>query len=204
MQAYLMNFGANTRVVNDSNNMPLSIGVGELKECDIHDVHYHMIKRGVAKETLLVVPKEVKKTERLVAIMDLLKVIETDSLDTVTKAFHEIVPADETGTLVARPTRGQMRMALMHHARREVAAVLRLQSQVFIREEQTPNTPKQPPEPRKDNADGALETMVPDVKKHKGPEPIKKKAAATSSKGKSKSSKPPKAAPKTARKRERL
>lgn len=196
MQAYLMNFGANTRVVNDSKNMPISIGIGELKECDIHDVHFHMIRRGVAKETLLVVPKELKRTERLIAIMDLIRVIETDPQDVVTKMFHEIVPADETGNLIARPTRGQMRAALMHHARIEVAAVLRLQSKVFIREEQTPNTP-----PRVDEPDAALNADLgrktgEEPKRQKGPAPIKKKAS-----GKSKPKAP---AAKTARKRERL
>lgn len=197
MQAYLMNFGANTRVVNDSKNMPISIGIGELKECDIHDVHFHMIRRGVAKETLLVVPKELKRTERLNAIMDLIKVIETDPQETVTQMFHEIVPANETGNLVTRPTRGQMRAALMHHARIEVAAVLRLQSKVFIREEQTSNTP---PQPRTDQPDEALDIDLGrhdnKPKRQEGPKPITKKAS-----GKSKPKAP---AAKTARKRERL
>lgn len=205
MQATLMNFGANTRVVNDSSNMPVSIGIGELKECDIHDVHFAMIRRGVGTETLLAVPKDAKRSERLIAIMDILKVIETDPLEEIIQKFHEIVPADETGSFVARPTRGQMRAALMHHARREVATALRLQSKVFIREEQTPNTPPQNPQPKVDKPDGALNADLgrvtgeePKPKRQAGPTPIKKKAAAS---GKSK---PAKQAAKTARKRERL
>lgn len=197
MQAYLMNFGANTRVVNDSSNMPVSIGIGELKECDIHDVHFAIIRRSVGTETLLAVPKEVKRSERLILIMDILKVIESEAIDVLTAKFHEIVPADETGKLVARPTRQQMRAALMHHARIEVATALRLQSKVFIREEHTPNTPPRPLPPRVDKPDGALNS---DLGRKTGEEAKTKKAAPAN-----KSRRPTtKQAAKTGRQRERL
>jgi hypothetical protein len=134
MQAFLLNFGDNTRVVSDSKNVAVSIGIGELKECDIHDVHYHMIRRAVAKETLLVVPKEVKRTERLNAIMTLMRELMTEPYEDVL-AKYNLLGDDDPEHVKIRPTREQMRHQLKDIARQEVATALRLQSKVNIREE---------------------------------------------------------------------
>ena len=150
MQAYLLNFGANTRVVNDSNNVAHSIGIGELKECDIHDVHFHMIRRAVATETLLVVPKDVKKTEQLNAIMGLMKKLQVDAYDDVLMEYNLLGGnGDDNDEPRVRPTRDQMMLVLRDMARKEVAAALRLQSKVTIREQGDEVTrrevPREPP-----------------------------------------------------------
>lgn len=134
MQAFLLNFGDNTRVVCDSKNVNVAIGIGELKECDIHDVHFHMIRRAVARETLLVVPKEVRRTERLDAIMTLMRELMTEPYDDIL-AKYNLLGDEDPEHIKIRPTRDQMRHQLKDIARQEVAAALRLQSKVNIREE---------------------------------------------------------------------
>lgn len=135
MQAQLLNFGDNTRVVNNIRNEAVSIGIGQIVECDIHDVHFHMIRRAIATETLMVVPKEVRPTAKLNAITALLRSIETEPYDDLLLAFNKALPAPGLEEGLYRPTRDQIRLALREAARIEVAAVLRLQSQVTIREE---------------------------------------------------------------------
>jgi hypothetical protein len=133
MQVTLMNFGANTRVVNDSNNTAVSIGIGQIVETDVHDVHFHMIRRCVATETLLVVPKDVKQSDRLRSIMELLRGIETEPYDELLTQYFKVIPQGEDINI--RPHRTEMRLQLLDHARREVAVALQLQSKVNIREE---------------------------------------------------------------------
>lgn len=135
MQAQLLNFGDNTRVVNDIHNVAISIGIGQIVECDIHDVHFHMIRRAIATETLMVVPKEVRPSAKLNAITELLRAIETEPYDELLVAFNKALPPPGLEEGLYRPTRDQIRMALREAARIEVAAVLRLQSRVTIREE---------------------------------------------------------------------
>lgn len=144
MQAYLMNFGDNTRVVNDSHNAAVSIGIGELKECDIHDVHFHMIRRAVATETLLIVPKEVRQSERLSAIMSLMRELHTESYDDVLAKYNLLGVEHDDEAPKIRPTRDQMRLMLRDLARQEVAAALRLQSKVVIHEQGDPVTRNRP------------------------------------------------------------
>lgn len=165
MQATLINFGDNTRVVNDSTNTAVSIGIGELKECDIHDVHFHMIRRAIATETLLVVPKDVRKTERLNAIMQLMRELMTESYDDVLTKYNMLGSDTEDGEAPRiRPTRDQMRKQLRDVARQEVAVALRLQSKVNIREQGDEVTRKVVP---------PAETQTPDVVEPKAPEPHK-------------------------------
>jgi hypothetical protein len=179
MQAYIMNFGDNTRVVNDSSNTAFSIGIGELKECDIHDVHYHMIRRGIATETLLVVPKEIRKTERLEAIMALLKGIAEDPYEEVLQRYNEIVETPENVTL--RPTRDHMRLTLRGVARTEVAKALQMQSKVVIHEQGDAVTrqeiPKQPPPEKIESPDRKDKAPREPAKKAKSAKPSKKPVA---------------------------
>lgn len=148
MQAYLLNFGANTRVVNDSSNMAVSIGIGELKECDIHDVHFHMIRRAVATETLLVVPKDVKKTEQLSAIMGLMAKLQTEAYDEVLAEYNLLGGnGEDNEDPKVRPSRDQMMLMLRDMARKEVATALRLQSKVIIREQGDDVTRRPVPRP---------------------------------------------------------
>lgn len=135
MQVHLLNFGDNTRVVNDMNNAAVSVGIGEVKECDIHDVHFHMIRRAIASETLLVVPKDVRKNERLTAIMSLMQELHTEPYDDVLAKYNVLEVAGEDEAPKIRPTRDQMRLTLRDLARQEVAIALKLQSKVNIREE---------------------------------------------------------------------
>lgn len=189
MQATLMNFGANTRVINDMNNAAVSIGIGQIVETDIHDVHFHMIRRAIATETLLVVPKEVKQTPRLQTIMQLLRGIEAEPYDELLTLYLTVVPQGETLNL--RPTRIEMRFQLLDHARREVAIALQLQSKVNIREEgddttrnrDTPKKVETPPpgEPKKIESPDA---------KDKAPRKASARKPAKKPKTASKSSKP--------------
>lgn len=200
MQAFLMNFGDNTRVVNDSSNTAVSIGIGELKECDIHDVHFHMIRRAIASETLLVVPKEVKKTERLGAIMNLMRELMTESYEDVLAKYNMLETTEDGEAPRLRPTRDQMRLTLRDMARAEVAVALRLQSKVVIHEQGDEVTRRVvPPE----------ETQRPDVVEPKKPEPHKGPVPRDTTKPKKASAKktPATKAKKqvaSARKRERL
>lgn len=179
MQAYLMNFGDNTRVVNDMTNAAVSIGIGQIVECDIHDVHFHMIRRAVASETLMVVPKEVRMTAKLSGIMELLRGIDTEPYDELLAAFFKVLPPPNLEAGAYRPQRDMIRLALRDAARVEVAVALRLQSQVTIREQ----------------GDAVTRKDVPPPAQVKEPEPAKKPV---------KRSKPIKPVPATKVKRERL
>lgn len=192
MQAYLLNFGDNSRVVNDMTNTAVLIGIGQVVECNIHDVHFHMIRRAIASETLMVVPKEVRTTPKLEAIMALLRGIETEPYDELLTAFNAALPPPGLEEGLYRPTRDQIRAALLGAARHEVAAVLRLQSKVTIHEQGDATTRKEVPPPTPAPAD-----KPPEVKRQEGPKPITKKASA-------KRSKPAKEISKPKVKRERL
>lgn len=204
MQAFIINFGDNTRVVNDSTNVPMSIGIGELKECDIHDVHYHMIRRAIATETLLVVPKDVRRTERLNAIMSLMREIQTEPYDDVLAKYNMLdhdEHSDEPTKI--RPTRDQMRQLLRDEARREVATALRLQSRVIIHEQGDEVTrkivPPQEPPVVKDPAHPDRDPKAPPPRDTKKPQPNVKQAM-----GSKKAARTSKKAVPKARKRERL
>lgn len=193
MQVSLMNFGGNTRVVNDMNNAAVSIGIGKIVECDIHDVHFHMIRRAVASETLMVVPKEVRMTPKLVAIMDLLRGLDSEPYDELLAAFFKALPPPGVEEGQFRPTRDQIRLALLLASRREVAAALKLQSRVTIHEQGDEVTRKEPEQPTKQPE------KAPEVKE---PTPPPKPKRARSSAPKRQT--PDKAVPKTKVKRERL
>jgi len=194
MQAYLLNFGDNTRVVNDSSNTAVSIGIGELKECDIHDVHFHMIRRAIATETLLVVPKDVKKTERLNTIMSLMRELMTEPYEAVLEKYNMLGGSDEDGEAPRiRPTRDQMRLQLRDLARQEVAAALRLQSKVNIREQGDERT-RQPVQKEP-------ETIIAPEAKEPPPKPVTPKKVKAKAKPAAKSAKKPVT---STRKRERL
>lgn len=202
MQAFLLNFGDNTRVVCDSKNVAVAIGIGELKEFDIHDVHFHMIRRGVAKETLLVVPKEVRRTERLDAVMTLMRELMTEPYDDVLAKYNLLGDEDPEHVKI-RPTRDQMRHQLKDIARQEVAIALRLQSKVNIREEgdevtRKPATPPtEQPEVIKVPEQPPPQVIESPDRIDKAPRvPVKKAKKATSSK--------PKKTAKAPLKRERL
>jgi hypothetical protein len=145
MQAQLLNFGDNTRVVSNINNEAVSIGIGQIVECDIHDVHFHMIRRAIATETLMVVPKEVRPSPKLNAITALLRGIETEPYDELLVAFNKALPGPGLEEGLYRPTRDQIRLALREAARIEVAAVLHLQSKVTIHEQGDPVTRQEVP-----------------------------------------------------------
>lgn len=205
MQAFLLNFGDNTRVVNDSHNAAVSIGIGEMKECDIHDVHYHMIRRGVASETLLVVPKDVKRSEKLNAIMTLMTELNTEAYDDVLAKYNLLDPHEDDEAPKIRPTRDQIRHHLRDMARQEVAAALKLQSKVTIHEQgdevtRKPAAPDMQPPARNDGP-----TPTPDPKTIISPDA--RPTAKPEKKAKAVSSKKPKKAPKSSapkRHRERL
>jgi hypothetical protein len=186
MQAQLLNFGDNTRVVNDIHNVAISIGIGQIVECDIHDVHFHMIRRAIATETLMVVPKEVRPSAKLNAITELLRAIETEPYDELLVAFNKALPPPGLEEGLYRPTRDQIRMALREAARIEVAAVLRLQSRVTIREEGDKVTRQEvPPAPTPAKVEPPKDTP-PKVKRTKAnekePEAKPKKIARETSK----------------------
>lgn len=199
MQAYLLNFGDNTRVVNDTSNSAVSIGIGELKECDIHDVHFHMIRRGVANETLLVVPKDVRRTERLDAIMALMRELMTEAYDDVLAKYNMLGDADDDAPRI-RPTRDQMRHHLRDLARQEVATALKLQSKVNIREQgdavtrQPVQAPAPVPDTIKTEIPGLIAPTKGDDKPAQRSKPAKKAKRAAKSQP----------VPKTKRVRERL
>jgi hypothetical protein len=147
MQATLLNFGDNTRVVCDSGNKPIAISIGEVIDCDIHDAHFHMIKRAVKTDTLMVVPKETRISEKLQGIIDVLKMASVEPYEVLLQRFNEVVPYDEERSL--RPTRGAMLAALRDIASYEVAKALHMTSKVVIREEgdEVTRQPVQAPAP---------------------------------------------------------
>lgn len=135
MQAFLMNFGDNSRVVNDAANAAVMIGIGKIVECDIHEVHFQMIRRAVGTETLMAVPRETRITPRLRTIMDILIGIDTQPYDELLQAFFKALPPPGIEEGQYRPTRDMIRVALREAARKEVGAALQLQSKVNIREQ---------------------------------------------------------------------
>lgn len=202
MQVQLLNFGDNTRVVNDISNGPVSIGIGKLVECDIHDVHFHMIRRAIATETLMVVPKDVRKSARLVALMKLLEGLEVEPYDELLAGFNEVLPPPGLEEQAYRPTRDQMRLALREASRKEVAAALQLQSRVTIREEGDKVTRQEVPPPAPAKEIKTPEATTPPPKPKKAAAKAKAKAKP---KAKAREKLPPaKQSSKPARQRERL
>lgn len=149
MQTTLMNFGDNSRVVSDINNGAILIGIGEIVECDIHDVHFNMIRRAIATETLMAVPKDVRPTPKLKSIMELLRGLEVLPYDELLQKFFEVLPPPGVEEGAYRPTRGMIRIALGEASRLEVAAALKLQSRVVIHEQGDKVTRQEVPPPTK-------------------------------------------------------
>jgi hypothetical protein len=146
MQATLMNVGDNARVISDKSNSRVTIEIGQMIETNIHDVHYNMISRAAATDTLLVVPKGIKRSPRLHKIMELMQVVATGPYDEVLSGYATVI---EQGDIIRlRPTRTEMRLNLREQARAEV---LRASKKVNIREQgdevtrQNPKTIVTPP-----------------------------------------------------------
>lgn len=165
MQALLLNFGDNTRVVCDTKNNPLVIDIGRVVDADIHDLHFNMIRRAIKTDTLMVIPKGTRISEKLNSIIDVLRAVADEPYDTLLQRFNEVVPYDEDNG--QRPTRDRIRMALVDLARYEVAKALHMQSQVFIHEQGDELTRKPPQQD--DHSDGMLREIL--VEQPKAPEP---------------------------------
>lgn len=136
MHAVLMNFGDNTRVVYDTSNKPFAIDIGQIVEAEIQEVHFHMIRRAVGTDTLMIVPKDAKISPKLQAIMDMLKSIETDPYDVVLQKFNEVgAEKRDEDHVPLKPTRSNMRRMLLDLAKFEVAKALHMTSKVVIKEE---------------------------------------------------------------------
>lgn len=152
IQAVLMNFGDNTRVVYDIKNKPFAIEIGQVVEADIHDVHFHMIKRGVATDTLMVVPKEAPISPKLQAILDILKSIETDPYDQLLQKFNVVAAEIRNEEVPLQPARHMIRRLLRDLAKYEVAKALHMTSKVVIHEQGDETTrqvvPPPQPEPK--------------------------------------------------------
>jgi hypothetical protein len=186
MQATLLNFGDCTRVVCDTMNRPLAINIGEVVDMDIHEAHFHVIKRGVGTDSLMIVPKDVRVSDKLQSIIDVLKAIETEPYDALLQRYNEVAPYMEDADHAMRPSRDNMRVTLRDLARVEVGKALHMQSKVVIRE-QGDEVTRQPVV-----KDDVIKEVIPEVKAP-APDPAPRKRKASSSK----SSKP-------AVKRERL
>lgn len=199
MQAMLMNFGDCTRVVCDSKNNPVVIDIGKVVDTDIHDAHFHLIKRGVATDTLMIVPKGAKISDKLQRIVALLKAIEEAPYDDVLREFNEVVPYDEENG--ARPARHEMRRLLRDQARYEVAKALHMQSKVTIHE-QGDEVTRQPV--GDDHSDGMLREIIAPPKQPATPQEPEAPAPAPVRKAAKRPSKPIKSVSKAAKTRERL
>jgi hypothetical protein len=195
-----MNFGGQTRVVNDTANVPVSIGIGNIVECDIHDVHFHMIRRAVASETLLVVPKDIRMTAKLTALMRLLRDINIDQYDELLQRFFEVLPPPGLEEGQYRPSREMIRQALLEASRLEVAVALKLQSRVVIREQGDAITREGIPPFTKTDEQKTVATPPSAAQQPKVVEPKKPKRSTAKSKAKKKAE----PVPKTKVKRERL
>lgn len=121
MQAHLLNFGDNVRVVSNSDNIPFSIPVGALVTADIHDVHYNMIRGDMRNETLMIVPSDCKLSEKMQGIMDLLPLCNDCELDELTAKFNGIMGNHPDHI---RPTRDMIMIALREGARVEIKQTL--------------------------------------------------------------------------------
>lgn len=117
MQATLMNFGDNNRVVASSGGEQVMIGVGQIVRADIHEVHFNMIKQGIATDTLIAVPSDLKVSEKLAGIMELYQDIDTEQNDRLLQRFESIMGPNPEAL---RPTRDMMRIAMREVARVEV------------------------------------------------------------------------------------
>ena len=137
MQATLMNFGDNTRVVYDIHNKPTAIDIGQVVEIDIADVHFHMIKRALATDTLMVVPKESRMSRKLQEILEILKAIETEPYDALLQKFNAVAQEvrEEHADVAVQPPRHVIRRLLRDLAKYEVAKSLGMTSKVVIHEQ---------------------------------------------------------------------
>lgn len=151
MQATLMNFGDNTRVVRDSHNQQVTIGIGEIKSADIHEVHFNMIKNGQGSETLLIVPDSVDPTPKLKGIMELMPDLATADEHSLINRFTAICGPAPEGSV--RPSRAMIRVALREQARTEarktianaILAEKEGTTKATIREQGDKNTRKEAP-----------------------------------------------------------
>ncbi len=163
MQATLLNFGENMRVIADSRNSQVTIGVGQMIETDIHQVHFDMISKAIARETLVAIPHDMVLTDKLRGIMQLMSDAPDIDLQELLRKFTDVLGPPPEGNI--RPTRDMMRIALREVAREEVRKAMfgyyaakpdaLAPSRTFIREEGGP--------PRQDDrSDGVLDIAVQD------------------------------------------
>lgn len=157
MQATLLNFGHCTRIIRDASDKSLSIDIGQVVEADIHDAHYSMIKKSIKTDTLMVIPNECAMTDRLSAVIDVLKASDEDGYNAALQRFHSVVPHDNEEPDF-RPNRSTMLRKLCDTARFEVMQMLHM-NKVNIREEGDEVTRQ--PVPSEDNhGDGMLREIV--------------------------------------------
>lgn len=178
MQAALMNFGDNVRVVRDVRNQQVAVGIGEIKSLDIHEVHFNMIKNGQARETLLVVPQDVKPTEKLAGIMELMPEVSTMDEHALLRRFTDICGPGPDGAV--RPSRAMIRIALREAAREEARKTLfnsiaaeKERTRATIREEGDSTTRQEAPG-GDTRAPGDLPNPPPDRPKKKAKKAIKR------------------------------
>ena len=123
MEHVLMNFGDNARIVNTSNNVPVTIGIGEIVRADIHEVHAQMIQRALSTETMIVCDLEMAQSapKKFGQVMAVLRDINQDDYDGLLERFNAINgPNPEE----LRPTRDMIRIALREIARQEVRKMM--------------------------------------------------------------------------------
>jgi len=156
MRAILMNFGDNTRVVHDVMNMPISVGIGKIRECDMHKVHYDMIRKGLATDTLMLVPADAEMPAHLSLIMGVLEAVDTEPYDELLQRAVEVIGKEN---VKLRPNRDMIRVALRDLARELVsqifAGVQPPPPRVPIKEEGDEDTRNDPPRKPEKNLPGS-------------------------------------------------
>jgi hypothetical protein len=151
MKSMLLNFGTNDRVVSDVDNGTHVVPIGGSATFEVHPLHEAMIRKGMALgDALIILPEGSEAPPELPAVAAMLANITTADYDLLVNAYHQVAPMNGADI---RPDRNTMRTNLekigLMLSRGEKVPRAADGKPIFIREEQTPETPKQPePKPK--------------------------------------------------------
>jgi hypothetical protein len=114
MQIVLLNFSDSPRSLVDRRNRTITVAVGEMRNADVHESHYRLLKNG----TFLALPQEIEIPSTVVDALHLMSETATLTYDELLQKFWVLVGRDAD---LLRPSREYIRLALRDHAQNALA-----------------------------------------------------------------------------------
>lgn len=109
MRVTLMNFGDANRVIHDSNNQPVIIGIGKYQECELKQGTYDFIRKSQDSDTLMLIPNRIEMPNEIIEVLDTLADIDSTQYDQLLRTAFSIFKYDNAGR---RPSRNELRIEL--------------------------------------------------------------------------------------------